>query len=270
MFVLSQPIDHVLYGIEDALATSGDLLAEDTSAGAFFLRQLPFQFALITMLAIAITLLGWWKKVGIRRPRHLVYLIPPLLIIALMAIGPFVLLEEVEGADSLLDIATPRTLMLVALYFLCVGITEELAFRGTLLNGLFAHLSAEMAAVIGGLAFGLFHFINLLVGQDLGTTFSQVLNVTSGGILYAALFVHTRSIFPVIILHVLWNMSLGAIMLVTESEGYMRAIQETPEEGFSVVWPIVIVETVYALFIVWRYRREKTRELQGHLQKCLN
>lgn len=107
---------------------------------------------------------------------------------------------------------------------LLVGICEEFLCRGWLLNEFLERFGDSKKGVwysiiVSGLIFGLMHFGNMLSGQALVQTVTQVLNASVIGIVFGVIYYKTKNIWSVIILHALWDFSLflGNVAPVTES-----------------------------------------------------
>ncbi len=83
---------------------------------------------------------------------------------------------------------------LLLLIAIVPGILEELAFRGTLLNGLHRRLHPATLALTVGLVFGLFHF-----------ALFRIIPVAFLGIVLAAVTLLTGSVFPAMLWHALNN-----------------------------------------------------------------
>ena len=90
------------------------------------------------------------------------------------------------------------------------GIWEEVSFRGIISTLNLRRYSQMTVVIIVSIIFGLFHFFNLLAGQDLVSTGIQVIYAAMFGFLFGYLFIKTKSLIPSIILHYLVD-SLGLL-----------------------------------------------------------
>lgn len=59
--------------------------------------------------------------------------------------------------------------------------------------------------------FGSMHFINMLQGQGFGLTVSQVVHAASDSFMYAALRLMTGSLWTVVLLHGLCDLSVSSV-----------------------------------------------------------
>jgi membrane protease YdiL (CAAX protease family)/predicted permease len=90
------------------------------------------------------------------------------------------------------------------------GIWEEVSFRGIISTLNLRRYSQMTVVIVVSIIFGLFHFFNLIAGNDLVSTGIQVIYAAMFGFLFGYLFVKTKSLIPSIILHYLID-SLGQL-----------------------------------------------------------
>jgi uncharacterized protein len=116
----------------------------------------------------------------------------------------------------------------VLIFFtLMVGISEELYFRGIILRLLKENFSAKQTIVISALVFGIGHFASVLTGTSIVEVLLQIINAIVFGILAAEIAMLTKSLFPVIIWHFLFDF-VNHISLVAGTSGYIAiGLQET-------------------------------------------
>ena len=99
---------------------------------------------------------------------------------------------------------------LLFVLMLIPGIWEEVSFRGVIFTMNLKKYSRTTVLIVVSILFGLFHFFNLLAGNDLVLTGVQVIYAAMLGFLFGYLFIKTKSLIPSIILHYLIN-SLGQL-----------------------------------------------------------
>jgi membrane protease YdiL (CAAX protease family) len=90
------------------------------------------------------------------------------------------------------------------------GIWEEVSFRGVISTLNLKKYSGTTVLIVVSILFGLFHFFNLLAGNNLVLTGIQVIYAALLGFLFGYLFIKTKSLIPSIILHYLID-SLGQL-----------------------------------------------------------
>ncbi len=109
----------------------------------------------------------------------------------LMEHGVFPELPEAIGRVQALMTSDSQPLwVLIAAFAVTPAICEELAFRGFILSGLARGGRLGIAIVISSMMFGIMHLIP-----------QQVFNASLVGLIIGLLAVHSRSLFPAILLH---------------------------------------------------------------------
>ena len=124
----------------------------------------------------------------------------------------------------------------LAFFTLMVGISEELYFRGIILKLLKDNYSVKQTIVISALIFGIGHIAGILAGKSIVEVLLQIINAIVFGILAAEIVILTKSLFPVIIWHFLFNF-VNHISLATTTSQYIAI-------GFQEV-----IMIIYALYL---------------------
>ena len=99
-----------------------------------------------------------------------------------------------------------RDLFLSLLFFIIVAFTEEIAFRGYILNNLLQSTNKWAALLISSLLFSFFHAANANIG------FLALLNIFVAGFLLGVNYIFTRNIWFAVFLHFSWNFFQGPIL----------------------------------------------------------
>ena len=90
---------------------------------------------------------------------------------------------------------------------LFVGVTEEIVFRGFLLNAFLKKMKMWQAVALDAVLFYLIHIpIWISQGNDLTFFLSAIITVTVLSVFFAYSFMKTRNIFVPIALHMIWNL----------------------------------------------------------------
>jgi len=90
---------------------------------------------------------------------------------------------------------------------LMVGITEELVFRGFLLNGLLQKMKKELAIATDAILFTLIHYpIWIYFGFDLMTILTSSVAVLVVSVVFALSFIKTKTILAPIAMHMVYNL----------------------------------------------------------------
>jgi uncharacterized protein len=92
-----------------------------------------------------------------------------------------------------------------------VGLSEELMFRGVLLQAFRRTVSIWPAVVLTTVAFGAIHTLNVFMTGDLRTAVIQSAAAALSGLLFMALRLRTGSLWPCIIVHGLWDFATFAV-----------------------------------------------------------
>jgi len=96
-------------------------------------------------------------------------------------------------------------LLIYLLLMVAVAFYEELAYRGYILQNLNADWAVIVAVVASSLLFGLFHGLNPNV------TWLALVNIFLAGVVLAACYLVTRSLWLPMAFHFSWNVAQGAI-----------------------------------------------------------
>lgn len=175
-------------------------------------------------------LLGW-RDLGLNAPRPAssvkLFWLLALYILALAALA--VTRGEV----------TSQILLFVAINTAFVGISEELAFRGVLWGAARRAMPFWPGVIFVSACFGSVHILNALITGEMGAAGIQALNAFLSGLAYLALRIRTRSLFPIMIAHWLWDLM---IFLSVSGRSVEESAQSTASSflGLAVVAPIAI------------------------------
>ena len=149
------------------------------------------------MLALGVTLAGWWRDVGYTAPstwRHTLWLAVP----ALIAIAPL--------AAGIRPLDGQTYAVLIAGYAL-TGFAEETMFRGVLVK-LLEQRSEWAVAGVTALLFGAVHLSNIVIRGEVAIIAAQAVGAAAFGFGFAALRLRTNAIVPLIVLHMLHDLFL--------------------------------------------------------------
>ncbi len=135
---------------------------------------------------------------------------------------------------------------------LVVGIAEETLFRGLLLYSLVRvwrdRRSGILAAVaLTSLLFALPHLGQLAVGVSFFALLLLLLDAVISGIWWAALVLHWKSLWPVIVLHAVSNMAVGL-------QGLSMAAVEPAALGYGRAVLLDLPLLIYGIWLLLRYQ----------------
>lgn len=112
----------------------------------------------------------------------------------------------------------PRVLLMVACNAALVAVSEELMFRGILLQGLLDRHAVWPAVLISSALFGVVHTTNGLATGDVSGAVWQAVAAALQGVGYAAIRLRTRSVWPMVLVHALWDFALVTATLADPAE----------------------------------------------------
>jgi membrane protease YdiL (CAAX protease family) len=146
--------------------------------------------------------------------------------------------------------------------FLCVGVYEELMFRGYVLQALEERGSKVAAVIVSSLLFAILHFANP------GADPTGLINTALIGALLAAVYLRTRSLWMPIGFHFAWNFLLGYVYSLpvsglplhglleiteVESESRLTGGSYGPEAGLLTT----IAVGAWAAWLIWRHTKRR-------------
>ncbi|OAB44446.1 CPBP family intramembrane glutamic endopeptidase [Paenibacillus glacialis] len=134
-----------------------------------------------------------FNKINIRKEKVTLYYIPLLII---------VLVQPIMGGFNFE--LTVAQIILVIIFSLLVGYTEESIFRGIIREKLQSK-GPVFYIVFSSIFFGILHMANALSGKDLVSTLLQVINALLIGLILALLIETTNNIIPLIAFHFMFD-----------------------------------------------------------------
>jgi membrane protease YdiL (CAAX protease family) len=191
----------VVFGVQVASGIPYDEWG-DSGKNLFFGGGLSLIVATI-LLAVTTSLLGWWRPALFEdaRSRHRWPIFVPILL-ALTAVLTLAITDwaSYDGA-----------FFAASLVLLLVGFTEEMTSRGLMIVALRSRLSEVWVWFISSAAFGLMHFMNFFLGQDLLPTLVQVGSAFAIGTVFYITRRTTGTLIWAMVLHAVWDFSVFAV-----------------------------------------------------------
>lgn len=196
-------------------------------------------------LSLALFLIIWCKKAGLAEKfgltlgtfdkRTYLFFLPLLLMISVNFWGGVCLRTR------------PLETLFYVISMLCVGVIEEVIFRGFLFKALQKD-KLSVAIIVSSVTFGFGHIVNLLSGADVFLTLLQIVYATAAGFLFTVIFYRSGSLLPCIVTHSLINAT--------------SAFSAEADLTLSVITAVVltVVSAGYALWIWKRGKREPSNE----------
>lgn len=134
-------------------------------------------------------------------------------------------------------------LLIVAGNTALVAVSEELMFRAILLQGLLQRYAVWPAVLISSALFGVVHTFNGVGNGDFSGALWQALAAFLQGIGYAAIRLRTRSVWPMVLVHGVWDFALVTSMLPAAAGGDGSIV---PYAALLVVVPLCL----YGIFLL--------------------
>ena len=226
-----------------AVYVAGTSLAEtlNETLGVFKLFSVVFHIVLAVLLFLWVRKNGLTGKYGLFLPRYRLadaWFFLPLALVCLYKVcfSPALRFSPAEAA-------------LYGISMLCVGFLEELIFRGFLFRAI-EKQNLTKAVVISSVTFGVGHIVNLLNGQNLLDTVSQILFAVIVGFALVILFHKGKSLVPCIVFHGIFN----ALSVITNDEALYNAL------GGPVSTAVILVAASAVLlggYSLWNLKRLK-------------
>jgi membrane protease YdiL (CAAX protease family) len=131
------------------------------------------------------------------------------------------------------------------------SILEEFVFRGIILVVFLNKYSSIKAVIYSAISFGLIHLLNLASDKEMIWVLGQVIYNSIAGLFYGYLFLRTKSLLPVILIHYLNNLFIGTITIYIQSNASAEI-----QSFYGIVFFFGLIPTT--LSIIWiRYFLKK-------------
>lgn len=179
----------------------------------------------------------------------------------LLLILPGFLLMAMNLLDTDFSMLAPQDYLHALFLGMAPGIAEEVAFRGLSGSNMMRVWRDEkkipLAVVLTSLVFGGVHLLNVFVGASQAITFTQGVYAVGLGILFAAVYFRTGTLWPSIITHSLIDASAFLNKELVESGGVL-----TDNGGFELAMLIPMAAGIICAALGFRYiRKEKRGEI---------
>lgn len=230
------------------------------------LGQIPMEIALAASAVAILIFLGWARSGRLTsKPAWggLWFAVPPaLLTLALLFAG---ISNGLQSGLDLSAVVASGFVTKVILLVVFVGIFEETLFRGIVLHGFERRFGGVVALFASCVLFGSMHYVNWVEGQSFSFTNQQVIHAGLGGLLYGAIALRARSIWPGVFLHALWDFTVmvnGAMGVDAHSTHDAVAAGD----GFDLVaFLFRYFEPIFGLIALlswWRWHNRETVEAE--------
>lgn len=142
-----------------------------------------------------------------------------------------------------------RTTAIIACNTALVALSEELMFRSILLQGMLSRYPVLPSVLASSAIFGVVHAVNGFATGDMQSALWQSIAAALQGVGYAAIRVRTGSVWPMVVVHGLWDFSLmtSAVSAAAQNEASVL-----PAAALVMVLPLFL----YGLYLL---RKEAKR-----------
>ena len=217
-------------------------------------RGLGWPFLLAALFLLALVVWQQWRDVGLNKLASgrslLLTWLPVLYIVAGL------------GLAVVFGLPPAGVLLWILFNTFLVGLSEELMFRGVLLQALRRTVSIWPAVALTTLAFGAIHMLNVFMTGELRAALIQSAAAALSGLLFIALRLRTGSLWPCIIVHGLWD--FATFTLAAARSGEAQASSGGGPMTVMTFLPILLV-LPNALYGLWLMRRIGQTHAQADL-----
>jgi membrane protease YdiL (CAAX protease family) len=159
---------------------------------------------------------------------------------------PLIYLCAFGAVVATLGLPPIESLLFIIINTFFVGVSEEVMFRGILFSGLRSRLSLWPSIWICCLLFGLVHVLNAVQTGNWTTATLQAVAAFQTGTILMALRLRTGSLYPVILLHAIWDC---LPLLIATHAGDINPDQPLP--AYAYLAPLFVLPNfLYALYLL--------------------
>jgi membrane protease YdiL (CAAX protease family) len=123
------------------------------------------------------------------------------------------------------------------------SILEEFIFRGIILVVFLNKYSSIKAILYSAISFGFIHLLNLANDKEMIWVLGQVIYNAIAGLFYGYLFLRTKSLLPVVLIHYLNNLFIGTVT------GYIQSNASAEIQSiYGIVFFFGLIPTTVSIF----------------------
>lgn len=194
-------------------------------------RGVGWQFVTAGLFILAVVWWQRWPDVGLNSPKPWRTL--------WLAWLPAVYIVGGLTLACLLGLPSAAVLGWVLINACFVGFSEELMFRGVLLQAFRRSLPIWPAVLATSFIFGAIHSLNVFTTGRLDQSLVQSAAAFLSGLIFVALRLRTGSLWPSIVLHALWDFAVFTLSLSARPESGEGAALSQP--GLKMFFPVFLV-----------------------------
>jgi membrane protease YdiL (CAAX protease family) len=226
---------------------------EILQAGQGSLEAMASEQIVVALIAAPLFLFGviayfkWNKReLGLTAAQnwHLLWL-PALFVLAFL------------GTAIALGLPPAQMVIFTLVNSLLVGISEELMFRGIIFRGVLAQPQFNIwpAIWLTAILFGAIHALNGFMTGNFVAALAQAITATMSGLWLHAIRLRTKSLYPAMFIHGLWDFSLFIFVTSLGLAGATAVSQSTTQPSLvqQLVIPLILPLPLF-LFGLWLLR----------------
>lgn len=212
-------------------------------------------FKLLVLIAFLIFLIFKWhlhKKINpINRIKNFRYYLIPF--IGVM----YVMIINFEWADK----RTWEVYLLVITSVLMVAISEEFTFRVIIQSIFIKEFGLIKGIILASTIFALLHFLNILINDNnFWGILNQVMFVFSLGILFGTLFYKIGNIYPIILLHFIFNLNSALNKIDIKQDEKYEVLNSNFSEAVTSLSILLIFNFIIVFSCIRILKRSKEDE----------
>jgi membrane protease YdiL (CAAX protease family) len=206
-------------------------------------KGIGWPFVLAAGFLLAVVAWKGWRDVGLNAPTSSRSL--------LLAWLPMIYIVAGLGFSVSFGLPPAGVVMLILINTLFVGLSEELMFRGVLLQAFRSALSIWPAVILTSVAFGAIHSMNVFITGNLVDALVQSTAAFVSGLIFIALRLRTGSLWPSIIVHALWDFATFT-MIASQAPDAPSVIDGDGPTILLRLFPILVVlpNGLYGLWLM--------------------
>jgi len=209
-----------------------------------------------SVLILFLSLMGWWQKIGFRRIEwHGIKFLLPIIFLILLLLNLAWVFDKSNA--WFMGFVSPMEMVSFFAVLLLLGLVEEGVFRGVFFYGLSRHFSPLVTVLVSAGVFGAFHFVNIFTGEAPLSALFQATHAAAMGFLYGSLRLQIVAIWPLMILHGLWDASIF-ILQSTAQAGEKLQVDPSSYAGLIIALPALL----YGSFVFWRWTKRGKRSIE--------
>lgn len=181
-----------------------------------------------------------WKNIGFKKIniKALIWFVPHMSIILVM------MYTFVKGVYLKSPSLNNEIWIILFMNFIgCVlaGASEEILFRGIMLNSFQNKKSIAKPMIMGSLGFGVVHIATVLLGMPLIDALAGVISSCLIGFALVVLTIKINNIVPAIIYHILWNFILIGSNIVNIEISKYYLLENPTNIAIGVILGIIVI-----------------------------